>query len=81
MKNQVYCLLSYGTTLNKFRLAAMAGTHDIPSNVSAEAGEVLVEGPQGIVVSWTPAAALKTADRLRAASATAKQQQSTERGE
>lgn len=42
----------------------MAETHNKPSKVSAEAGQVLVEGPGGIIVSMTPDAAIETSDRL-----------------
>lgn len=38
--------------------------YDEPSDVVAEQGEVLVEGPDGVAVSMTPAAALETSDRL-----------------
>lgn len=38
--------------------------HDKPAEVSAEAGEVLVEGPGGITYSFTPEAADETSQRL-----------------
>lgn len=37
---------------------------DTPADVFAEEGEVLVEGPGGIVYSFTPEAAVETSDRL-----------------
>ena len=45
--------------------------HDTPSDVSAQEGEVLVEGPDGVAVSLTPDAAIETADRLHSAGAQA----------
>jgi hypothetical protein len=39
--------------------------HDKPSSVSGEAGEVMVDGPDGVAVSLTPAAARETSARLR----------------
>ncbi|MDO6414116.1 hypothetical protein Q4F19_06965 [Sphingomonas sp. BIUV-7] len=39
--------------------------HNTPSDVSAEAGEVLVEGPDGIMISFTPEAAAETGHRLQ----------------
>ena len=38
--------------------------HDEPSEVQADEGEVLVDGPNGVSVSLTPEAALETSDRL-----------------
>ena len=37
---------------------------DEPSEVSAEQGEVVVDGPDGVAVSLTPEAAAETSDRL-----------------
>lgn len=37
---------------------------DAPSDVVAEEGEVLVEGPGGVAYSFTPRAALETSARL-----------------
>lgn len=37
---------------------------DTPADVFAEDGEVMVEGPGGIVYSFTPDAAIETSDRL-----------------
>lgn len=45
-----------------------------PSDVSAEDGEVIVEGPDGVAVSFTPEAANETSERLLEASVTAKGQ-------
>ena len=41
--------------------------HDEPVRAVAEAGEVLLDGPQGVALSLTPDAARKTADALRQA--------------
>ena len=38
--------------------------HDSPSDISAEEGEVLVDGPGGVAVSLTPGAAAETSQRL-----------------
>ena len=38
--------------------------HDEASNVTAEHGQVLVDGPDGVAVSLTPDAAVETSDRL-----------------
>jgi hypothetical protein len=46
-------------------------THDKPSDVSAENGQVVVDGPDGVAVSLTPPAALETSDRLHKAAVTA----------
>ena len=46
-------------------LPAMAGqAHDRPSDVVAEDGEVIVDGPDGVAVALTPDAALETSHRL-----------------
>jgi hypothetical protein len=37
---------------------------EIPSDVSAEEGFVLIDGPDGIAVSMSPDAAAETSDRL-----------------
>jgi hypothetical protein len=39
-------------------------TYNIPSEVSAEEGDVIVDGPDGVAVSLTPEAALETSQRL-----------------
>jgi hypothetical protein len=38
--------------------------HAEPSEVTAEEGEVVVDGPDGVAVSLTPEAAIETSDRL-----------------
>ena len=38
--------------------------HDTPSDVTAEEGEVMLDGPGGVAVSFTPEAALETSERL-----------------
>ncbi|TCP72515.1 hypothetical protein [Sphingomonas sp. PP-CE-1G-424] len=38
--------------------------HDEASIVTAEHGQVLVDGPDGVAVSLTPDAAVETSDRL-----------------
>lgn len=38
--------------------------HDEASTVTAEEGEVLVDGPDGVAISLTPEAAAETSDRL-----------------
>lgn len=60
--------------------------HDRPSSVVAEAGEVLVDGPNGVATALTPDAAEETGRRLIAAASVARQQlgeraQDAERGE
>jgi putative intracellular protease/amidase len=47
---------------------------DKPSQVVAEAGEVLIDGPDGIAVAMTPAAAEETGRRLIEAAAEARNQ-------
>ena len=39
-------------------------TYDEPSEVNAEEGEVVVDGPDGVAVTFTPEAASETSDRL-----------------
>jgi hypothetical protein len=41
--------------------------YDEPTKVTAENGEVRLDGPNGIDVSMTPEAALETSDRLLSA--------------
>lgn len=38
--------------------------HDTPSDVEAEAGVVMMNGPDGVAVSLTPEAAIETGSRL-----------------
>ena len=48
--------------------------HDEPSTVTAEHGQVLVDGPDGVAVSLTPDAAVETSDRLLEAAVEARGQ-------
>ena len=47
---------------------------DEPTKVSAEKGEVILDGPDGVDVKLTPAAASETSTRLWDAAAKAKRQ-------
>ena len=38
--------------------------YDEPSQVEAEEGDVVVDGPDGVAVSLTPEAAIETSERL-----------------
>jgi hypothetical protein len=49
--------------------------YDTPSDVTAENGEVLIDGPDGIAISMTPDAAAETSDRLLHGAAQAQGQQ------
>jgi hypothetical protein len=49
--------------------------HDEPSEVTAEQGEVMVDGPDGVAVSLTPDAAAETSERLLFGAAKARGQQ------
>jgi len=42
----------------------MDKVYDEPSEVTAQEGDVIVEGPDGVNVSFTPDAAVETSDRL-----------------
>lgn len=53
--------------------------HDMPSDIGAEEGEVLVDGPGGVAFSFTPDAAAETSDRLLKGAATAQGQAVRER--
>jgi len=53
----------------------MEKTHDRPSEVAAEDGQVIVDGPDGVAVTFTPEAAAETGDRLLFNSAKARGQQ------
>jgi hypothetical protein len=48
--------------------------HDQPSEISAEQGEVMVDGPDGVAVSLTPDAAAETSQRLLFGAAQARRQ-------
>jgi hypothetical protein len=39
-------------------------TYDEPSSVAAEAGEVIVDGPDGVAITVTPQAAKETGKRV-----------------
>ena len=52
----------------------MSKPHSTPSAVNAEDGEVLIDGPNGVAVSFTPEAAVETSERLVSASAAADRQ-------
>lgn len=52
--------------------------HDEASTVTAEHGQVLVDGPDGVAVSLTPDAAAETSDRLLQAAVEAQGQILTE---
>lgn len=49
--------------------------YDTPTHATAERGEVMLDGPDGIAVSMTPGAARTSADHLRAAADEAQNQQ------
>ncbi len=49
-----------------------------PSDVTADEGEVLVDGPGNVSVSLTPEAAAKTAERLQVEAERAQEQQSAD---
>lgn len=49
-----------------------------PSEVGAEEGEVIVDGPDGVAVSLTPDAALETSERLLESGLAARGQQLAE---
>jgi hypothetical protein len=49
--------------------------HDSPSEICAEEGEVMVDGPNGFSYSFTPEAAAETSHRLLFGAAQAKGQQ------
>jgi hypothetical protein len=52
----------------------MSKPHSTPSDVAAEDGEVVVDGPNGFTVSLTPEAAITTSKRLAKAGAEAARQ-------
>ena len=49
--------------------------HATPSDISADEGEVMVDGPDGVAFSFTPDAAVETSDRLLTGAAKARGQQ------
>ena len=48
--------------------------HDVPANVTAEQGEVMLDGPDGLAVSFTPDAASKSATAMAEAANAAHRQ-------
>ena len=60
---------------SSFFLAMENKPHDEPSDVTAENGEVMVDGPNGHAFSFTPEAADETSHRLLPGAAAAKGQQ------
>ncbi|WCM27701.1 hypothetical protein NDN01_01850 [Sphingomonas sp. QA11] len=48
--------------------------HDVPTTVTAEEGEVMLDGPAGLAVSFTPDAAFKSASAIAAAADEAQRQ-------
>lgn len=50
-------------------------SHAEPSDVNAEQGNVIVEGPDGVAVTLTPDAAEETARRLISAASQARRQE------
>jgi hypothetical protein len=53
--------------------------YDTPSKVTAEEGEVMVDGPDGVAFSLTPEAAAETSDRLLEQAAIARGQEMMDR--
>ena len=53
---------------------------DEPGDVSAEEGEVLLDGPDGIAISLSPHAAHITGERLIAAAKEARRQKPQDKG-
>jgi hypothetical protein len=51
------------------------GSHSEPSEVIAEQGQVIVEGPDGVAVTLTPDAAEETGRRLISAASDARRQE------
>ena len=51
-----------------------AGSHAQPSDVVAEQGQVIVEGPDGVAVTLTPDAAEETGRRMISAASEARRQ-------
>lgn len=52
--------------------------YDEPTKVEAEAGRVVLDGPDGVDVMMTPEAALETSDRLLSGASEARGQQIAE---
>jgi hypothetical protein len=53
--------------------------HDGASDTDAEAGTVIVDGPDGVAVSLTPAAAEETGERLKDSATKAREQRGGKR--
>lgn len=53
----------------------MGIVYDEPSTVTAQSGQVQVDGPDGVAVAMTPEAAAETSDRLLAGASQAMGQQ------
>lgn len=51
------------------------GSHSEPSEVNAEQGQVIVEGPDGVAVTLTPDAAEETGRRMINAASQARSQE------
>lgn len=49
--------------------------YDTPSKITAEDGEVMVDGPDGVAFSLTPEAAAETSDRMLEQAAIARGQE------
>ena len=49
--------------------------YDTPSKITAEDGEVMVDGPDGVAFSLTPDAAAETSDRMLEQAAIARGQE------
>lgn len=58
----------------------MSKTYDNASQVGAEDGQVIVDGPDGVAVTLTPEAAAETGDRLIEQAAEAHGQTVREKG-
>lgn len=54
--------------------AHSATAYDEPSEISAEAGNVIVDGPDGVAVTLSPGSAEETGRRLLAAAEEARKQ-------
>jgi hypothetical protein len=55
-------------------------TYDEASKVSADGGDVIVDGPDGVAVTLTPDAAIETSDRLLDSGLIAQGQRVAKRG-
>lgn len=55
--------------------------YDKPSEVTAESGEVMVDGPDGVAIAFTPDAADETSHRLSAGARKARGQRSRDDSE